>query len=48
VVLNWTRFIGVPLAGWPYTARFVDQVQARPAVRSALVEEGLLPAGDAA
>jgi glutathione S-transferase len=48
VVLNWTRFIGVSLASWPYTARFVDQVQARPAVRSALVEEGLLPAGDAA
>lgn len=47
VVLNWTRFIGVSLAGWPHTARFVEQVQARAAVRNALVEEGLLPAGDA-
>lgn len=48
VVLNWTRFIGVSLAPWPYTARFVDQVQARPAVRDALIEEGLIPAGDGA
>ncbi|MCY1648877.1 glutathione S-transferase C-terminal domain-containing protein [Caulobacter sp. SL161] len=47
-VLNWTRFIGVSLEAWPYAARFVEQAQARSAVREALIEEGLSPAGDAA
>lgn len=48
VVLNWTRFIGVSLAPWPHTARFLAHVQARPAALAALVDEGLLPAGEVA
>jgi glutathione S-transferase len=44
VVLNWTRFIGVDLKPWPQVAAFMDRVGQRPAVRSALIAEGLLAA----
>lgn len=42
VVLNWCNFIGVDLRRWPNVAAFAARVARRPAVRSALAEEGLL------
>lgn len=42
VVLNWCNFIGVDLQRWPNAAAFVMRVAQRPAVRSALREEGLI------
>ncbi|WEZ85387.1 glutathione S-transferase C-terminal domain-containing protein (plasmid) [Rhizobium sp. 32-5/1] len=42
VVLNWTGFIGFDLARWPTVAAYVARVAMRPAVRAALIAEGLL------
>lgn len=42
VVLNWTGFVGVDLVRWPFSAAFVARCAERPAVRSALVKEGLI------
>lgn len=47
VVLSWSRFIGVDLARWPKAAAYVTRIAARPAVRAALMAEGLLPNGAA-
>ena len=44
VVLNWAGFIGLDLARWPQLAAYVARVAARPSVRSAMAEEGLLRA----
>lgn len=46
-ILNWTAVIGLPLEPWPHTARYVERLRSRPAVRAALVAEGLM-AGEAA
>lgn len=47
VVLSWTKHFGISLDEWPNVKSFVDRVAARPAVRQALAEEGLLEKADA-
>lgn len=42
VVLNWSGFIGVDLAHWPSCAAFTARCVERPAVRRALIKEGLI------
>ncbi len=42
VVLNWTNFIGVSLDRWPVVASYFARVASRPAVRSAMLAEGLI------
>ena len=44
VILNWTSGVGLPLDGWPKTKAFFDRIGARPAVRDAMVAEGLIAA----
>ncbi len=48
VVLSWSGFIGLDLERWPAVAAYVARVRDRPAVRAALVAEGLAPAEAAA
>ncbi len=47
VVLSWTKHFGISLDEWPNVKSFVDRVAARPAVRQALAEEGLLEKAEA-
>jgi glutathione S-transferase len=47
VVLSWTKHFGISLDEWPNVKAFVDRVAARPAVRQALAEEGLLEKAEA-
>ena len=42
VILNWANGIGVSLDKWPNVSGFVQRVAARPAVRQAMADEGLL------
>ena len=42
VILNWANGIGVSLDKWPNVSGFVRRVAARPAVRQAMANEGLL------
>lgn len=42
VILNWANGIGVSLARWPKVDAFVQRVAARPSVRRAMADEGLL------
>ena len=42
VVLGWTSRFDIPLDEWPNVKAFVERVAARPAVRQAMAEEGLL------
>jgi glutathione S-transferase len=42
VVLNWTAIHQIELARWPGLTAFVARVAQRPAVRAALVAEGLI------
>ena len=42
VVLNWTAMHGIELSRWPGLTAFVARVAQRPAVRGALVAEGLI------
>ncbi len=44
VTLNWARMLGVDLAKWPALTAFHERVLARPAVRAAMVAEGLIQA----
>lgn len=41
VVLNWANFINLDLGRWPQAAAFAARIAARPAVREAIVAEGL-------
>jgi glutathione S-transferase len=41
-VLGWSPHIGFDLSRWPSLTAYLDRVGARPAVQSALKEEGLL------
>ena len=43
-VLNWARLVKVDLAPWPVIKAFSERVAARPAVRTAMLEEGLIKA----
>ena len=43
VVLNWSAMHEIDLARWPGLTAFIARVAERPAVRAALVAEGLLP-----
>jgi glutathione S-transferase len=42
VVVNWTKYLDIPLAPYPNVRAFLDRVAARPAVRRVLEAEGLL------
>jgi glutathione S-transferase len=48
VVLNWTAMHDIDLSRWPGLTAFSARVAQRPAVRQALVAEGLLSEEDAA
>lgn len=41
-ILNWTHFLGLPLAAYPALQAYLARVAARPAVQAALRAEGLL------
>ena len=41
-VLGWAKLFGIDLARWPNVAAYVGRIAARPKVREALIEEGLL------
>lgn len=41
-VLGWAKFFAIDLARWPNLAAYVARLAARPAVRAALVAEGLI------
>jgi len=43
-VANWTRPTNIPLDRWPHLQAFLDRVAARPAVKAAMVAEGLIAA----
>lgn len=43
-VLNWHKFIGLDLAAWPVLVAYQQRIAARPAVRRAMQEEGLMTA----
>jgi glutathione S-transferase len=42
VMLNWHKPLKVDLSRWPALLQFHERVAARPAVRRAMSEEGLL------
>lgn len=42
VVLSWGAYVGVDVARWPALKAFSERIGARPAVRAALVAEGLI------
>jgi glutathione S-transferase len=43
-ILNWAAMLKVDLAPWPVLGRYLERVAARPAVRAALLAEGLVKA----
>lgn len=42
VVLGWAKFFAIDLARWPHVAAYVERLSTRPAVKAALVAEGLI------
>ncbi|HKE95300.1 MAG TPA: glutathione transferase GstA [Povalibacter sp.] len=40
-ILNWTSYVGIDLSRWPVLEAYVKRVAARPAVRAAMLAEGL-------
>lgn len=42
VVLNWSNFVGLDLTRWPHVAAFMARLSGRPAVRTAMLREGLI------
>ncbi|MGH6785164.1 MAG: glutathione binding-like protein, partial [Sphingomicrobium sp.] len=47
VVLGWTKHFGISTDEWPNVKAFIERAAARPAVRQALAEEGLLQTAEA-
>lgn len=47
-VTNWAKIVGLDLTAFPALLAFQRRVAARPAVRAAMVAEGLVPAAEAA
>lgn len=43
-IVNWHNFIGLDLAPWPILVAYQQRIAARPGVRKAMAEEGLLAA----
>lgn len=43
-VLNWTRFVNMSMDAWPTLIAYMQRIRQRPAVRDALVAEGLAEA----
>ncbi|HYF42357.1 MAG TPA: glutathione transferase GstA [Ramlibacter sp.] len=43
-IMNWAPMLGMSLKAYPHLAAYIERVNARPAVRAALVAEGLLKA----
>lgn len=43
-VLSWARYVKFDLAPWPAVVSYLERIAARPAVREALVAEGLIKA----
>jgi glutathione S-transferase len=43
-ILGWARFMAIDLARWPNLTAYVDRIAARPAVREAMIAEGLISA----
>lgn len=41
-IVNWSRFLALPLKPWPHLEAYLDRVAARPHVQDALRAEGLL------
>ncbi len=41
-VLNWSKMLEVDLSPWPAVVNYLARVAARPAVREAMLEEGLI------
>jgi len=42
VVLGWAKFFAIDLARWPHVAAYMARIAARPAVKAALMAEGLI------
>lgn len=43
-IVNWSNFLGISLKPYPVLSAYLDRVAARPAVRAAMVAEGLVHA----
>ncbi|NTV95670.1 MAG: glutathione transferase GstA, partial [Thiobacillus sp.] len=41
-VLRWHTFVAIDLAPWPVLSDYLARVAARPPVRQAMTEEGLI------
>jgi len=41
-IINWSRFLALPLKDWPHLEAYLDRVAARPRVQEAMRAEGLL------
>lgn len=42
-VINWSSMVKIDLTPWPFLKKFMETVRSRPAVITALKEEGLIP-----
>jgi glutathione S-transferase len=41
-VTRWSQYVGIDLGRWPALQRYLERVAARPAVRAAMLAEGLI------